>query len=396
MVRAGAIVGHDFLESWATAIHASGRQLVLAVTGGGSQAISELLRVPGGSRSVLEAVVPYSEAALVDWLRGRPDQFCSAAASRAMAMAAWMRARRLAPETDPHLLVGLGVTASLASDRPKRGEHRVHVSVQTSRETRTVSVTLVKGARSRSEEERLAAHLVLAVLSDCCGVEQSDLTAATKEILLTEERLEETRQIADADWTRLLLGEITHIVWPRVEPANPLPGAMLAGSFNPPHAGHREMAAIGSEILSTEVAWELSVTNVDKPPLDFCEIARRLTELMAEGDPRPVVLTAAPTFAEKAVLFPGCTFLVGIDTVERIADVRYYGNDPKCRDGCIGQLAAQGCRFLVFGRLENGHFVGLSDLSLPASLHGLCSAVPAERFRVDLSSTQIRACGRQQ
>ena len=37
-----------------------GRQLVVAVTGGGSQAIADLLTVPGASATVLEAVVPYS------------------------------------------------------------------------------------------------------------------------------------------------------------------------------------------------------------------------------------------------------------------------------------------------------------------------------------------------
>jgi hypothetical protein len=170
---------------------------------------------------------------------------------------------------------------------------------------------------------------------------------------------------------------------------------MLAGSFNPPHAGHRRMAAVGSEILATEVTWELSVTNADKPPLDYWEINRRLSALAADENPRRVVLTAAPTFSEKAVLFPGSTFLVGIDTVERIADVRYYGNDAECREGCLAQLAAHGCRFLVFGRLEGGDFVGLNDLSLPSSLRALCSAVPAERFRIDQSSTQIRAGERQ-
>jgi hypothetical protein len=41
------------------AMHGSGRKAVLAITGGGSGAIAELLRVPGGSRLLLEALVPY-------------------------------------------------------------------------------------------------------------------------------------------------------------------------------------------------------------------------------------------------------------------------------------------------------------------------------------------------
>src|SRR5205823_7907670 len=76
-------------------IHKSGRQLVLAVTGGGSGAISALLQVPGASASVLEAIVPYAATALADWLGGRPDQYCSERTARAMAMAAVERARQL-------------------------------------------------------------------------------------------------------------------------------------------------------------------------------------------------------------------------------------------------------------------------------------------------------------
>ena len=59
------------------AMHASGRQAVLAITGGGSGAIAELLRVPGGSRLLLEAVVPYDPRALTTFLGFEPEQACS-------------------------------------------------------------------------------------------------------------------------------------------------------------------------------------------------------------------------------------------------------------------------------------------------------------------------------
>src|SRR5688500_11050393 len=67
-------------------IHASGRQLVIALTGGGSGAISTLLQVPGASASILEAIVPYAAQSLHDWLGGPVDQYCSEATARAMAM----------------------------------------------------------------------------------------------------------------------------------------------------------------------------------------------------------------------------------------------------------------------------------------------------------------------
>src|SRR5262245_66662624 len=61
-----------------SAIHASGRKAALAITGGGSGAVGELLRVPGGSRLLVEAQVPYDALALATFLGFAPAQACSA------------------------------------------------------------------------------------------------------------------------------------------------------------------------------------------------------------------------------------------------------------------------------------------------------------------------------
>src|SRR5688572_14269934 len=102
-------------QSLVEQIHASGRPFVLAITGGGSGAIAALLQVPGASASVLEAIVPYSARAMLDWLGGPVDQYCSEKTARAMAMRAFERARELS-DADPHTLIGIGATASLASN----------------------------------------------------------------------------------------------------------------------------------------------------------------------------------------------------------------------------------------------------------------------------------------
>ena len=101
------------------------------------------------------------------------------------------------------------------------------------------------------------------------------------------------------------------------------------------------------------------------------------------------LITRAPTFVEKAELFPGATFVVGADTMVRIAEPRYYGGDD--RGGTMRDLIArQGCRFLVFGRKVAGRFQSLGDLVLPAALRALCDEVPEAEFREDVSSTELR------
>ena len=369
-------------------IHAAPILAVIAATGGGSSAIGRLLELPGGSRTLLEALVPYSHSSLEDWLGCEVEQACNPQAARAMAMAAWTRARALAPDNDPQHLVGIGATASLASDRPKRGEHRLHVAVQTGSSTACRSLTLKKGARNRADEERLAADILLGCLAEVAGLPPSPVQQAIEDQLVDYEQIEYEQQLAESEWTQLLLNLC------KSTPFDEPPKAVFPGSFNPPHAGHEQMVDHAARELAAPVAYELSITNVDKPTLDFIEIAERINELKQLDGPAQVLLTNAPTFREKAALFPGATFLVGADTIARIVKPQYYeqtDGDPSAEmEVAIAQIADQGCRFLVFGREIDGHFCLLSDLKIPPSLAALCTEVSAEDFREDISSTELR------
>jgi hypothetical protein len=103
-----------------------------------------------------------------------------------------------------------------------------------------------------------------------------------------------------------------------------------------------------------------------------------------------VVLSRAALFVDKAALYPGCVFVLGYDTAARLVDPRYYGG-PAARDAALQSIGAHGCRFLVAGRVQDGAFHTLSDIAIPANARDLFIALPEQVFRVDLSSTEIRA-----
>src|SRR5215469_7633883 len=151
-----------------SALHGSGRKAALAITGGGSGAIGELLRVPGGSRLLIEAQVPYDERALAAFLGSVPAQACSAETSIAMAQAARARAVKLAPAGAD--LVGLGATAALVSDRPRRGEHRFHIAFANSARIAHCTCVLAKGRRDRAAEEDLVSRAIVLWLAQACGI----------------------------------------------------------------------------------------------------------------------------------------------------------------------------------------------------------------------------------
>jgi hypothetical protein len=123
------------------------------------QALAWLLSVPGASNTVLEASVPYSRGSLVDILGSEPSQYCCQETAVEMAKAAYKRAANLTPLGTP--VVGISATCSLATDKPKRGEHHAHIAAHTGLTTHLLDITLSKGSRSRWGEDVVVSKLIL-------------------------------------------------------------------------------------------------------------------------------------------------------------------------------------------------------------------------------------------
>ena len=57
----------------------------------------------------------------------------------------------------------------------------------------------------------------------------------------------------------------------------------------------------------------------------------------------------------------------------------------------LARICAAKGRFLTAGRIDDdGRFVGVDDLALPAAYRDLFQGIPEAAFRVDLSSTELR------
>lgn len=364
--------------------HASAHRGVFSITGGGASVLGMLLSIPGGSRTVLEGIVPYHETALAEWLKKAPEHACSTTTALAMGSAAFQRAGRLQPETQGANLFGIGCTASLVSDRPKRGDHRIHVALQTSERTSLFLLTLTKGTRTRPEEEAVSADLILTALGELIdrkyephllNGEKIELCSVVANLLLREV----VTNLRGVAW-HLLSGE-----WS--ETPESMPGGLLCGSFNPLHIGHRELRESASKFLGCEIGYELSVTNVDKPPLDYLTIEQRLGQM--EG--HPTAVTNRPLFSEKGELFPGMWFVVGMDTAIRIIDPCYAGGSNESLRCDLEKIKSTGCRFLVAGRKTSDGYQTRHNLNVPSGFEDLFVELPESDFREDISSTELRS-----
>lgn len=408
-----------------------------------------LFTVPGASNSIMNAGVPYSSPALAELLQeDNISQACSVDTAMLMSAAAFKKtvSELLCQSRDLNCLstvniFALSCTAALVSTQQKKGQHRCHVGATTSHYSKTWSLYMNKGERSREDEDYVCSRLILEAISACSHVpplsdrylleshETPIQGIRTEQIYSTTNSLTTENALAN-----LLSSKSGMAVFVRRESGLhsehdsdtdsdllvyedirlPKHTIVYPGSFNPLHEGHVQLvvSAVSAmrqaypSVSPIPVIFEISILNADKPPLDKADVSRRVRQFFdnsllqrASLSNVAVCVTSRPLFTAKAVLFPDCTFLIGSDTLSRLLHPKYYANS---RENMVAALAAmvsgegeRGCRFLVGGRVSsNGEFVSceqvLNSARLPMNISRAFHGLSEEEFRCDLSSTMIR------
>ena len=270
---------------------------------------------------------------------------------------------------------GVACTASLATDRPKRGPHRIHAALQTAAPYRRLVAATAKG--SPQPGGRGAAGRPAGVERLGRGLRRRE---RLKLDLLEGEQVEESRTEAPVAWQDLLLGKVESVC---IGPTGRPPKIIFAGAFNPlarrpsPHGADRPGTAaraggLGDLRRSTSTSRRWTTAKSGSGSASF----RRSRRSISPGRPRS---------RRSRGCFPGrrswwaptpCGASAARNTT---AAARPSASRPP------SGLADRGCRFLVFGRKMGGRFraAGRSRPARGASRpmrRSAAGGVPRRRF----------------
>lgn len=344
----------------------------VVATGAGAGIVQNLWSTPGSSAYLSGSSFPYHSEETKEFLGFTPKSSASKETAIDLASVAYMKAFRFGDKSP----VGVGLTASVASEREHRGDHRCHICVITNDRILSANHILFKGVgeEARLADGRFCDEAALSLLHDALfGPVMVDVDAAYAKVAL--DRFMEHPFFA-VDGTRYA----------------DLPGkryAIMAGAYNPPHEGHFGMQEAFKDVSSRQVVYEVTANPPNKAAITVQGLLQRAT--MLKGHDR-LFTWSKPMFLDKARVYPKTPLIMGADAFLRVLDPT-WGLDI---DKALAEFYNLGTHFYVQGRLVNGEFLTL-DKILDRSKHlseasgmGLKETAHHLDGRHDVSSTEIR------
>jgi len=362
----------------------AGVSIHVICAGAGAGLQKRLWEVPGSSDYLSGASLPYRAKETNRTLGFVPGSYVSQATAVDFACVAYGRAYDFG-EKRP---IGLGLTASVASEHEHRGDHRIHACVISDEKVIVVNMTLAKGVGfdAREADGEIADALGLSLL---CAVIDPGWHDAMVKIGVGDET-EYSVQMEDGTSYALERFYERPFFGTNGSRSSTLPekGCVLyPGSYNPPHPGHHEVARAVELASGKPVVFHVTADGPHKAPLGLQDLLKRARGL--RGHDRFFTRGDA-LYVDKARRFPGTPIAMGADAMANMLDPKW---GPSVMP-ILYEMAQLGTRFYVSDRPVAGELLtmqkvlersGVSDVDL---VHQLFVRVEGNW---DFSSTRERA-----
>ena len=385
---------HDIdaaIDTAVAALHNRPPRLYATCTGAGAGLLGMLWRTAGASRTLLGFEFPYDARVFQNAIGRTPASYCSDDAALSLAVCSYFKGQRALVEqgdlTTP--VIGLGLTAAVSTDRTRRGADRVHIAVRTESSAFVVSTQFDNSQLTRSDEGTLCDLIALNAVFHCAGMDQLPFDArhSTSDTVMADGAIKPSYLATAIDPSSLPVLLRPEGAVDTMATIDFRDAIIFPGSFAPLHYGHDAIADWVQTATGKSVIFELAAVNADKSTIALTDLAERAAQFRGRW---PVIITTgAPLFVDKARHYPGCDFIVGVDTAARLLDAKYYRGEDEYTE-VFHLFTALNTRFYVCDRLQDGELSTVDQLEIPAGARGMFLRVPR---RVDVSSTALRAAG---
>jgi len=349
----------DYLKELGISLH-------LIATGGAAGFQNALWSKPGCSAYLSGASFPYAQEEHEEILGFKPEHYCSREDAVDLASAAYMKAFRFGGK-EP---VGLGITASLASEKIHHGDHHIFGCIITKDKVLSFTKVLNKGTGSaqRFIDGQIANNVGAILLNEAFNSMvlacEDSTTLATERFFMrpffTATGRRESYFVSDSRF------------------------ALMAGAFNPPHEGHFGMAGNFEKEDGGKVVFSITADTPHKASLSIQEMLKRAKllqgryRLFSKGD---------PFYLDKARRYPGTPIIVGADAALRMLDPK-WGIDI---NDMLDEYDKLETVFLVANRMVDGELKTVEDVRNKLPING------SQRYiflglkgQWNISSTELR------
>ncbi len=321
-------------------------KFALTISGGGSQAIGELLRHGGAAKNIVDINVTFG-AGIEALLSKKPEILISEQTALELAVATYTRGATLKHEI--YRLIGVTSLSKLSKNSQDKEKHVSLIAVHCADYTKIYSITYIK-SRTREEEEWINSYFILAALAECCRI----ATAADllKKFSLLEENEFHARELCmiSSPIRDVFLGfSEKYLTYSKsLVKSNFNRPLIFSGNFNPIHKNHIQMINKAKSLKNRPIFIDISVSTENKSRLDYLSINDRTVRIISEKCEAidGIYLTNSPTYGRKISIYSGSDFIIGSDTLIKINDMQYSGDEE------LKKIIASGVKFLVFNRKD--------------------------------------------
>ncbi len=380
-------------------LHEMPHRVVMSIAGAGAGLQQLLWEVPGASRTILDCRFPYHNNAIADVLGEKPERFVTSNVAAQYAARAYHQGLEILQKdssNDP--VIGLGLTAAVASARDRKGTDRVHIACRTKTDLFYADAQFDKGVLDRAGQGELCDLLALRLLCLTAGVPDAELPkipmyGVNTDALNLGRQLNWSDIYAADDLKELCAAplKVDHRSF-RLDEYDFTNTVIYPLSANPLHRSHVNIPRYIQEAEGKKVIYLISTDHPEKGPLDKEEAIRRLSQFYALA---PVVLyNSSGLYVDMADMFKGSHFIIGADVLQKLFSSLYLGTGIEYAENLnrvIGRFKRSETGFYVVGRnIKNMGWISAKDAIqawVPREFHTHFTPV---LYRDDISSTELR------